>query len=100
MVFYCSGREDKTLIFVDNRRKIIVEEYVVLIQESGFKYPGHVSLVFGSVSSILEAVIEFFQTIPISFNSIEVIRSDATNTVASGKEGIFALLERKQPPLQ
>lgn len=36
------GRKDKTPTFTDNRKRAIVEEHVVLVEEPRSKYIGHI----------------------------------------------------------
>ncbi|GBN06735.1 hypothetical protein AVEN_214987-1, partial [Araneus ventricosus] len=39
---YFDGRKDRALSMEDNRRKVIIEEHISLVRESGSEYIGHV----------------------------------------------------------
>lgn len=98
---YFDGRKDKTLTFTDNRKRTIVEEHITLLQEPGSNYIGHLSPVSGTALSILDSLIEFLDNSSISFDSLEVVGCDGTNTNVGTKGGIISLLERRiKRPLQ
>jgi hypothetical protein len=62
---YFDGRKDKTLSkeMVDGtaHRRVIVEEHVVLVQEPGSSYVGHITPASGSSSSMQAAIVTLMQ---------------------------------------
>lgn len=98
---YFDGRKDKTLAFIDNRKRTIVEEHITLLEEPGSNYIGHLSPISGTALNILDSLTEFLDSSSISFENLEVVGCDGTNTNVGTKGGIISLLERKiKRPLQ
>lgn len=98
---YFDGRKDSTLAIIDNRRRKIMEEHIVLIEEPGENYIGHVSPSTGSAASIVDCINSFLDESSITLDELKVIGCDGTNTNIGFKGGIVALLENKlMRPLQ
>ncbi|GBO05683.1 hypothetical protein AVEN_105753-1 [Araneus ventricosus] len=57
---YLDGRKDRTVSMEDKRRKVIVEEHISLVKESGSEYIGHVSVNFGRAQIIGNNIYRFF----------------------------------------
>lgn len=72
-----------------------MEEHVVLVQEPGSKYIGHISPTSGSSLGILEAMIQFFGNHSITLDDLQVIGCDGTNKNVGNKNGIITRLETK-----
>ncbi|GBO18863.1 hypothetical protein AVEN_58835-1 [Araneus ventricosus] len=49
---YFDGRKGRTLSMEDNRRKVIIEEHLSLVKESGSEYVGHISVNYGRAQII------------------------------------------------
>lgn len=98
---YFDGRKDKTLTYSENRKRMVTEEHVVLIEEPDSKYIGHISPKSGSALSILNAITEFFEKQSNALDCLEVIGCDGTNTNVGNKNGVITKLERNlKRPLQ
>lgn len=98
---YFDGRKDKTLMFVDNRKRTTLEEHIVLLQEPDSKYLGHISPVSGSANNILKSMLNFFESSSISIDALEAIGCDGTNSNTGHKGGVITLLEHHlKRPLQ
>lgn len=98
---YFDGRKDRTLIMEENRRKMIVEEHITMIEEPGSKYLGHFAPRSGSAESIVNKIWEFQEVFNVNLDSLEVIGCDGTNTNTGRKGGVIVLLELKiHKPLQ
>ncbi|CAH1106918.1 unnamed protein product [Psylliodes chrysocephalus] len=98
---YFDGRKYKTLTYSENRKRMVTEEHVVLIEEPDSKYIGHISPKSGSALSILNAITEFFEKQSNALDCLEVIGCDGTNTNIGNKNGVITKLERNlKRPLQ
>ncbi|GBM82003.1 hypothetical protein AVEN_231484-1 [Araneus ventricosus] len=56
---YFNGRKDRSLLMEDNRRKVIIEEHISLVEEPGSEYIGHVSVNFGRAQIIGNHIYSF-----------------------------------------
>lgn len=77
---YFDGRKDHTLAMIDNRRRKLMEEHIVLVEEPGSKYIVHVSPPIGSAAAIAECMRSFLEESSITQDQLQVIGCDGTNT--------------------
>lgn len=84
MGLYFDGRKDRTkqIEKLENchLQKFIVEEHVVLVEEPGSAYIGHVTPTSGSASNIVNAILDFLKNNDISTDSLVAIGCDGTAT--------------------
>ena len=90
---YFDGRKDKTLTFSEKRKRTIIEEHIVLIQEPESKYLGHISPLSGSAQNILRSMLDFLQSSSMSTNCLKAVGCDGTNCNTGHKAGIITSLE-------
>ncbi|GBN27405.1 hypothetical protein AVEN_183716-1 [Araneus ventricosus] len=57
---YFDGRKDMTLSMEDNRRKVMTEEHISLVEEPGSEYISHVSVNFGRAQINGNNIYSFF----------------------------------------
>lgn len=95
------GRKDKTLVLEDNRRRVINEEHITVLQEPGSRYLGHISLKSGNASAIADSLFEFFVQKSITLTQIVAIGCDGTVVNTGVKAGVIRNIESKlKRPLQ
>ncbi|GBM72270.1 hypothetical protein AVEN_46969-1 [Araneus ventricosus] len=67
---YFDGRKDRTLSKEDNRRKVIIEEHISLVNEPGSEYIGHVSVNFGRAQIIGNNIYSFLSYVDIDVTKL------------------------------
>ncbi|GBN24546.1 hypothetical protein AVEN_228050-1, partial [Araneus ventricosus] len=72
---YFDGRKGKTLSMEDNRRKVVKEEHISLVKETGSENIGHVSVNFGRAQIIGNNRYSFLSCVD---NAIDVTKLVAT----------------------
>lgn len=86
---YFDGRQDQTLILEKKndtfKRVVKKEEHIVIVEEPGSQYLGHVTPKSGKGDSIQKAIIQFCNEKEIELSNLEVIGCDGTN-VNTGKK--------------
>lgn len=98
---YFDGRKDKTMTVIENRRKLISEEHIVLIAEPKSRYIGHVVPITGSSKNIIIAISDFLVTNNFTDQGMYAVGCDGTNVNTGVNGGVIVLWERQlQRPLQ
>lgn len=92
---YFDGRKDQTLTIIDERQSKIMEEHIVLIEEPGSKYIGHVTPKSGSAVDIVTSIGDYFEKMKLKKNDLIVVGCDGTNTNTGNKGGIITIIENQ-----
>jgi len=94
---YFDGRKDKTLVQEEIEgklhRKVVLEEHIVLLEEPGSKYLGHIAPISGNAKSIKSTMTDFFERNNMNLDNLTVIGCDGTAVNTGHKGGIIRLLE-------
>jgi hypothetical protein len=94
---FFDGRKDKTLAdqIKGNKkhRTTVIEEHVVLIQEPGSEYIGHVSPASGSAKSIKSSIAEYLLQNDINTETLLAVGCDGTPVNTGCKTGVIRLIE-------
>ncbi|CAG5054232.1 unnamed protein product [Parnassius apollo] len=94
------GRKDKTMLYEDNRRKIVVEEHITLVKEPNSQYIGHITLATANALTISKKLY-LYLALKCDLKRIIAIGCDGTSVNTGNKAGIIYLLEKKlHRPLQ
>lgn len=95
---YFDGRKDAKIVIDSikgkNCRKTVKEEHVVLVQEPGSKYLGHVTPASGHGRSIMSSTSDFLSLNDIATSELVVIGCDGTNVNTGPTNGVIALFEQ------
>src|ERR1700761_1588504 len=87
---YFDGRNDKTLVQEEIEgklhRKVVLEEHIVLLEEPGSKYLGHIAPISGNAKSIKSTITDFFERNNMNLDNLTVIGCDGT-AVNTGHKG-------------
>jgi hypothetical protein len=102
---FFDGRKDKTLshdkVGTTTYKKLVTEEHVVLVQEPGSNYIGHVTPITGSARNISATIMDHFASKNIITDNIVAIGCDGTAVNTGPKGGILRLFEKHlNRPLQ
>ncbi|CAH0381343.1 unnamed protein product [Bemisia tabaci] len=96
---YYDGRKDTTLFnekkgdaFHQLRKK---EDHYVLLEEPGSEYLGHVSPQSGKAQDIAFSIIDFLTKNGVSFEELQVLGCDSTNTNTGKHNGVNRKLEEQ-----
>lgn len=96
---YFDGRKDTTKIgeIVESKQyvRFAQEEHVVLLQEPGSLYIGHLTPIAGSASCISFSIIDYLQSHNIDTSSIVAVGCDGTAVNTGHRGGVIRLLEEK-----
>lgn len=94
---YFDGRKDSTILLSEDskRRTTKVEEHIVLIEEPGSKYIGHVTPESSSALNIFNSIKHFFENSSKPLNQLEAVGCDGTVTNTGHKNGIIVRLEHQ-----
>lgn len=84
---YFDGRKDRTLALVDGRRRVIVEEHIVMLSEPGSKYVTHMAPENGTSKAITSLIYKYLEDNCL-LADLRVIGCDGTNT-NTGNKGTF-----------
>ena len=94
---YFDGRKDKTLVQENIagklHRKTIHEEHIILLEEPGSKYLGHVAPERGNADCIKKCMTSFFDENNLNLAQLTAIGCDGTAVNTGHKGGIIRLLE-------
>ena len=94
---YFDGRKNMTLVIDTNKgknvRKSIKEEHIVLVQEPGSKYLGHVVPTSGHCHSVQSSICEFLNQNKIDTSKIVAVGCDGTVVNTGTVNGVIALFE-------
>lgn len=94
---YFDGRKDRTLTHevTENLKRVITvtEEHVVMIQEPGHDYIGHVTPVSGSAQSISSSMLTFLHDKGIDISLVKAIGCDGTVVNTGSKGGAIKCIE-------
>ncbi|GBM75726.1 hypothetical protein AVEN_92729-1 [Araneus ventricosus] len=85
---YFDGRKERNLSMEENRRKVIIEEYVSLVKEPGSEYIGHVSVNFGREQIIGNHIYSFLPCVDNYMDVTKLVATEHLSTQVS-KEVIY-----------
>lgn len=95
-LFY-DGRKDKTLkletIGPKKRITTVIEEHIVLLEEPGEKYIGHIAPTGGSAAAIKEAIVNYCSDNSIDLSALCALGADGTPVNTGHINGVIRLLE-------
>lgn len=102
---YFDGRKDRSLHLKKENsilsRNIVVEEHVVLIQEPGSNYLGHVTPENGMAKTLASSILNYIDKAGISTSELVAIGCDGTVVNTGPHGGVIHLLEAHfKRPLQ
>lgn len=90
---FFDGRKDKTLVYEDNRRKLVHEEHITILKEPDSVYLGHISPTAGNARMICRDILSFLTSKSIDTNNLLAVGCDGTAVNTGSKGGILRLLE-------
>jgi len=95
---YFDGRKDQTLvrekIGTKYHSRITKEEHVVLLQEPGSKYIGHIAPPSGQGRAIAKSIVEFLEEKEEDTSQTSAVGCDGTSANTGRKDGSVAWLEK------
>ena len=73
----------------------MIEEHVVLVQESESHYVGHFTPASGSAAAITSGIFNFLETNSISTDNVVTVGCDGTAVNTGRKDGVIHMVEMR-----